>query len=396
MAEDRAGWQPGRLTRREIRRSLTQPGYAFLLFVAPLLAWVLLNGIVAEPQVRDVPFQVVDLDRTPASRDLAYRLGTSPTLDVQVQHQGTDAALEAVRSSSAFGYLVIEHGFSERLAHGQPQTVPAYVNQQSYMTGTLLGNELVRFIIERSLRETAGLFVTQGELPEQAQARVVPIQTQRAVFGNQWLNYQSFLLGALQLHVWHVLVVLVTLVAIGGDIRDGTAGDWWRLSGERLAPALLGKLLWPGTILFAWSLLAHIQTLSTLALPWADRLGPLAIASGAVQLFYQTVALLVIALLKNLRQALSMAAVYTLPAFAFIGVTFPVTDMNALARFWQQLLPIGTLVDLQDRVIHMNASFESVVAAVQPMFLVTLALLPPAWWLMQATLTEPESEANQI
>ncbi|GGX53921.1 ABC transporter permease [Saccharospirillum salsuginis] len=394
MADTRAGWQPGRLLRREGRRMLTQPGYAFLLFLAPLLAWGLLNGIVAEPQVRAVPFQVVDLDRTPASRDLAYRLGTSSTLDVRVQHQGTDAALAAVRESSAFGYLVIEHGFSEQLAYGLPQTVPAYVNQQSYMMGTLLGNELVRFIIERSLRETAALFMTQGELKEQAQARVVPIQTQRAVFGNQWLNYRSFLLGALQLHVWHVLVVLVTMVSVGHEFRDDSVNDWSRLSGGRLVPALLGKLLLPGVVLFSWVLLAHIHTLDALSLPWTDRLGTLAVVSLVVQLFYQAVALVVILLIRNLRRALSLAAVYTLPAFAFIGVTFPVAAMNPLARFWQELLPVGTLVRLQDSIVHMGGLLDTAITAVAPIFWVTLALLPPALWMLHSTLNQTDGEPH--
>lgn len=382
----------GRLMRREALRILAQPGYAFLLFGAPVLAAVLLGGIVATPQIRDVPFQVVDLDRTPASRDLVSRLNASPTLDVQVQHQGTDTALKAVREQAAFGYLVIDHGFSERLKRGQSQTMPAYVNQQSYMMGTLLGNDLVRFIIERSLRETAGLFVTQGALKEEAQAHVVPIQTQRAVFGNQWLNYQSFLLGALQLHVWHVLVVLVTLVALGREFRDDTVSDWWHQANKRLAPALLGKLLWPSLILFSWAMLAQIGTLEALSLPWSGRLGPLAVASASVQLFYQAAAILLMALLRNLRQALSMAAVYTLPAFAFIGVTFPVTDMNPLARFWQELLPIGTLVRLQDQVVHMEASMTQVLASVRPIALATLALLPPALWMLHSTLNRPNRE----
>lgn len=370
---------------------LTQPGYAFLLFGAPLLAWILLTGIVAEPQVREVPFLVVDQDRTPASRDLAFRLDASPTLDVGVRHAGTDAALAAVRQQQTYGYLVIEHGFAERLAHGQSQTLPAYVNQQSYMMGTLLSNDLVRFVIERSLRETAGLFIAGGELKEQAQARVVPIQTRRAVVGNQWLNYRSFLLGSLQSHVWHVLVMVVTLVAVGGEFRDGTLTEWWRLSGERLMPALVGKLLWPTLILFGWGLLAQVHTLRVLALPWSGTLGPLAVAGLTVQLFYQTVALLVIGWVRNLRRALSIAAVYTLPAFAFIGVTFPVDNMNGPARLWQELLPIGTLMRIQDDVIHMGVSMPSVWEALQPVALATAALLFPALWMLLSRMDQPDA-----
>ena len=44
---------------------------------------------------------------------------------------------------------------------------------------------------------------------------------------------------------------------------------------------------------------------------------------------------------------MSLGAVYTAPAFAFLGITFPIYNMNGFALFWRDMLPISTYTQLQ-------------------------------------------------
>ena len=46
-------------------------------------------------------------------------------------------------------------------------------------------------------------------------------------------------------------------------------------------------------------------------------------------------------------RAMSFAAVYTAPSFAFMGVTFPVTDMGMPAKIWRSLLPVSHYIEAQ-------------------------------------------------
>ena len=46
-------------------------------------------------------------------------------------------------------------------------------------------------------------------------------------------------------------------------------------------------------------------------------------------------------------RAMSFAGAFTAPSFAFMGITFPVTDMNSLAQFWRSLLPISHYIEAQ-------------------------------------------------
>jgi len=51
----------------------------------------------------------------------------------------------------------------------------------------------------------------------------------------------------------------------------------------------------------------------------------------------------------NLRDALSLCAFYTAPAFAFAGQSYPVQDMPWLARVWAEGLPLTHYLQLQTR-----------------------------------------------
>ena len=62
---------------------------------------------------------------------------------------------------------------------------------------------------------------------------------------------------------------------------------------------------------------------------------------------YQGIALLFFVSGFDYARSLSLGAVYTAPAFAFLGVTFPVYNMNAFALFWRDMLPISHFMELQ-------------------------------------------------
>ena len=46
-------------------------------------------------------------------------------------------------------------------------------------------------------------------------------------------------------------------------------------------------------------------------------------------------------------RAFSLAAVLTAPGFAFMGVTFPASQMGELAQLWRALLPVSHYAELQ-------------------------------------------------
>lgn len=338
--------------QREWQRLMAQPTYWAALFFMPLLVLGSVCAIIEVPQVNNVVMDVVDQDQSSASRDLRFRFDASAAVELGNIVQNPSQALERARNKESFGYLLIPEGFHRALVNGEQVNVTAFVNQQSYMLGNILSNQVIRNVLQSGIRETTVHLMSGGAVQEQALAQVVPLSGSRSVLGNSYLNYQSFLLASLLPHLWHVFVMLVTVIAVGEEFKNGTAQQWMDSAGQHLSVALLGKLAIPGLILGLWITAIDLYVVNITGLaPYAD-LSALLVSGWVTQFSYHCAGLLAVALTHNYRTSLSLAAFYSAPAFAFVGVTFPTFDMNNAAQLWQSLLPISQLIQIQNLVLH--------------------------------------------
>ncbi|OXX41159.1 ABC transporter permease, partial [Vibrio sp. V07_P2A8T137] len=74
-------------------------------------------------------------------------------------------------------------------------------------------------------------------------------------------------------------------------------------------------------------------------------------------------------------RAMSFAGAFTAPSFAFMGITFPVTDMNTLAQWWRSLLPVSHYIEVQVSQVSYNAELLSSLKYLVPMLGYALPLL---------------------
>ena len=70
----------------------------------------------------------------------------------------------------------------------------------------------------------------------------------------------------------------------------------------------------------------------------------------------------------DVTRAMSLVAGFAAPAFAFMGVTFPTTDMPLIAQLWRALLPISHYITVQIQQVNyattLNHSIGSFVALI--------------------------------
>jgi ABC-2 type transport system permease protein len=135
-------------------------------------------------------------------------------------------------------------------------------------------------------------------------------------------------------------VTVVGVHALGIELKEGTAGDWMNSAGGSAWRAVVGKLL-PYLVHFATlGLFMLVLLFRYMAVPLHGHLPAIVAATLLLVAAYLAVALLVVAWTANLRFATSVAAFYTTPAFAFVGITFPVMGMPVAGRLWGALLPL--------------------------------------------------------
>jgi ABC-2 type transport system permease protein len=77
-------------------------------------------------------------------------------------------------------------------------------------------------------------------------------------------------------------------------------------------------------------------------------------------------------------RAMSFAGAFTAPSFAFMGITFPVSDMNALAQAWRGLLPITHYIEVQVDQASYGASAAQSIGSLWPMVGYIIPLLMTA------------------
>jgi ABC-2 type transport system permease protein len=375
--------------QREWQRICQQPSYWIALFVLPLIAFVLVFGIVATPNVTDVPMDIVDLDGSQASRDIIFRLDASASINVSKVLSSADAALERAQRKESFGYLIIPKNYHQDLIRGVQVPINTYVNQQSFMLGNVISNQVIRNLMEQSIRESVVHLMADGQVTEQAFANVYPLQLSRSVFGNSYMNYQSFLLASLLPHLWHVIVMMVTVIAVGKEFKDGTITHWYQTGNEHLSLALTSKLLIPGVVMAVWITLVDLAILHQAGVYTRSAIWSLLLASWLTQFSYHCAGLLVVAFTHNYRLSLSLAAFYTTPAFAFVGVTFPTFNMNWLSQMWQTFLPITVLIQTQNNIIHWQKSLWDAWPALTLVALFALVYGTLSMFLLRTKLTNP-------
>jgi len=322
--------RPGVMTvaGREWARFRATPRLWLLVVVAPVLLVALLLGIFIERSPLSLPIAVVDLDHSPASRALVQRLDAAPALSVRL-HRDLPAAAVAVRRGEVYAVLAIPRGLHAEILAGRAPRLQLFYNRQM-MTA---GNMVLREVRVAAATVGAGLGLARGIAP------AVTAELHPAF--NPGLDYARFLALPLALAVLHIAIVVVALDVTGRELREGSARGWLDAAGGRVLPALAGKLL-PYALWFC--------VLGLFLLGLLDRLLGLEPAGSALLrgagwcllvLACLGLGSVLVALAGNLRMATSVASLVVSPAFAYAGLTFPVSAMPGFAAAWSMLLPLS-------------------------------------------------------
>jgi ABC-2 type transport system permease protein len=142
-------------------------------------------------------------------------------------------------------------------------------------------------------------------------------------------------------------VLVLAVHALGSELRQRSAGRWLDAAGGRIGPALVGKLAPYGAWYTALALGLSVATWRWLGLPVQGSTAILAAGLVLLVLAVLAMALLLVGWTANLRLATSLASLLAVPAFAFSGITFPLSGMPSVAQLWSRMLPLTHYLALQ-------------------------------------------------
>ncbi|MCK6262747.1 ABC transporter permease [Vibrio sp. ZSDE26] len=312
----------------------------------PLVLALSIWGIFSAGIARDLPIGVVDLSHSSLSQKLIRQFDASSTLSVDETFTDVYQAKQALIESRVYAYVIIPHDFDKGIMQRSLPQVSTFYNSQYILVGRLISSAVMQTMgyfnasIETLQQLSSGDMTTVA-----AMGKAVPISTQITALFNRNTNYAQFLVSAIVPALWQVVIVVSTILILSANYRRySRLSDWLGANPfTTLVNTLKGYVAVfavQGAMFLAWFYY-------WLNWPLQGSLIPVLVAQLAMILACISVGCLFFLLTLDATRAMSFAGAFTAPSFAFMGVTFPATDMNVLAQWWRSLLPVSHYIEVQ-------------------------------------------------
>ncbi|MCF7483035.1 ABC transporter permease [Vibrio sp. J1-1] len=314
----------------------------------PILLALTIWGVFSAGIARDLPIGIVDMQHSQLSRKLIQSFDASPTLSVDYHYVSATEAKNAMIEGDIYAYAVIPPQFDQDiLQHRQPQ-LSVFFNSQYILVAKLINSAVAQAQGHFDAQlQTMGNLAKGDTTAISAIGQAVPVSTQITALFNRNTNYAQFLVTAIVPAIWQICIVVSTILILGAHFRIYGDKSGFQFLGEkpflRLA-SILGSyipvFMVQGVLFIYWFyvLLGWPMEGSIIVVLLAQLVTVIAcIIMGALFFF----------LSMDPARAMSFAGAFTAPSFAFMGITFPVTDMNTLATAWRSLLPISHYIEVQ-------------------------------------------------
>ncbi|MCG9597358.1 ABC transporter permease [Vibrio sp. Isolate25] len=331
----------------------------------PIALVISIWAIFSQGLARDLPIGIVDLSHSQLSRQLSHYYDATSTLKVTRNFADIAEAKNALVTSKVFAYVVIPTDFDKSIYQGIPPQVSAFYNSQTILIGKLISSALVQAQSTFNAQiDTKKALLEGGHSIDQALGSALPVKTQITPLFNKNANYAQFLVSAIVPALWQIIIVVSTILILAANHRNRGLVRW--LGNNSTTECL--KTLLPYFPIFI------VQGLAFLYWFYMGFKWPMS-GSYAVLIFAQIITVFACVVMGSFfffltldpARAMSFAGAFTAPSFAFMGITFPVTDMNHLAQAWRSLLPISHYIEVQVSQVSYGQSVYDALPHLLPM-----------------------------
>ena len=329
-----------RIAKREVFRLTSQPIYLFCMVIAPIFCFVFFSTLMEKGLPSNLPAGVVDLDNTATTRNIIRNLDAFQEIKIVAHYESVSQARKAIQRGEIYSFYYIPRGTTEKaLANRQPK-VSFYVNYSYLIAGSLLYKD------QRTMSELAlgaigrATLYAKGATESQAMAFLQPIVIETHALNNPWLNYSVYLCNTLFPGLLMLLIFLTTVYALGTELKENTAGQLMKESGNSIVTALTGKLFPHTIVFFIIAVFYNVYLYGFLHYPCNSGIFPMLLAGLLLVLASQAFGVFLFGLFGSLRLALSAASLWGVISFSISGFTFPVMAMHPTLQALANLFPL--------------------------------------------------------
>ncbi|BAJ00284.1 ABC transporter permease [Shewanella violacea] len=343
------------LIRRELHALWHSPWQLALISYIPILSILCLWWLFSAGLPRQLPVAVVDSDHSQLSRMLTRNLQANPVVAPQ-NFVDLASAVTAMRQAEVYGIVVLPYGLQRDLITGHSPVIDVRYNSQFLLVGKLLSSQ-IQLTLGSGLLELAGVKqLLQGVPKSQLKLHLSPVTSQTTALFNRNNNYVGFLVPPVLVALWQLLAMLTFSNSLSRELNS---------QGSFAADSGIWPRVWAKIAVFTPIMLLHggfILALlyQYLALPVAGSLGLLILAQLVMLLAVWLLVLLVFFIMRDSARMASFGTALFAPAFAFMGITFPVHEMPLLAQWWRLIMPSSHYVDSHVGIVSYGVGWETI------------------------------------
>ena len=231
------------VVRRELRRIVRQPMYWVLMVVLPVVSFAFFAVIFERGVARNIPIAVLDEDHTTLSRKVTQMIDDTPTAMVSYEVQSMEEAQRLMREGRISAIVHIPAFFEKNILSNSQTHIECSVSGTNITVNGLLSKDLQTAVTTFQAGVQLQLLMKQGLTEKQAMAQIMPVRFVKHVLFNPYINYSYYLSPSFMPMMLMIFAMLVTIFAIGTELKAGTAREWLDTAGGSVFPALVGKML---------------------------------------------------------------------------------------------------------------------------------------------------------
>ncbi|WP_413284506.1 ABC transporter permease [Vibrio sp. MA40-2] len=310
------------------------------ILLALSIWWIFSQGIA-----RDLSIAVVNLEDSSLSRNVIRQFDATPSLKVTHVYQSVQQAKQALVAGDIYAYAVIPTNYSRDIYLNKLPQVTVFYNSQYILIGKLINSAIAQAhaTFNAQIGVTKQLAKGTGTIAA-ATGKTVTIQSQITPLFNKNSNYAQFLVSAIIPALWQIVIIVSTILALTANHRIYGLKAMLGSSPIRQVCRITAFYV-PVFSLFGFGFLTWFYL--GFQWPFEGTLFPLIYAQLLTIIACVIMGCFFFFLTLDSARAMSFAGAFTAPSFAFMGVTFPVSDMNYLASIWRSCLPISHYIEVQ-------------------------------------------------
>ena len=325
---------------RELKRMISRPIYFISTFLTMSFCYLFFLTFFNEGQPNKMPIGVVDLDNSSISRQFTRNLEATQQAKIIIKFNNHKDAREEMQNGNIYAFIEIKRNFAAEAVSNQRPIITFYVNDAYLIAGSLLIKDITYMSVATSIAMQRNILRAKGLNDRHIMGIVQPIKLDTHLIGNPWANYGIYLLNVILPGILQLMVLMITIFAVGVEYKERTSHEWLRIANNSMLPALTGKLL-PYTVIFSLlGIIGNIMLYKFMHYPLNSSIGWMFLTTFMLVLASQAVGVLFIGITPVLRDGVTFAGLFGMLGITFAGSTFPIEQMPYATRIFSDLFPL--------------------------------------------------------